>query len=425
MTFYTFANATTAIPLSNLDANFATPITLGNTAVTINGTFSSIGNLTLNNANIASLSTPITIAQGGTGLSSTPTAGQIDIGNGTGFTRSTLTAGSNITITNGNGTVTIASTGSGSSNISNGTSNVSIASANGAITMATAGTTAITVDTSQNVGIGNASSNVNDQVGGVRPLLVSKSDTNTTIAGSLADIVVGNSDTTTSNTSQLSFAAITGANTTYYTSAAINCIFGARTNGQYPAGILTFSTSTSTNSAPTEKMRLDNSGNLLVGTTGSNFTGAKLSVTNSGGSNQGALGLINSNSSSKSWTFGPDTNGNMVCMTGSAAGAYINYGSNGWSATSDERLKDITGVIENGIEKICVLRPVIYTWKFDAKKISQVGLIAQDVQKVLPQAVSEGSDGYLGVRYTEVVPLLVAAIQELKAEFDAYKAAHA
>jgi hypothetical protein len=56
MTFYTFANATSAIPLANLDANFATPITLGNTAVTINGTFSSIGNLTLNNANIASVS---------------------------------------------------------------------------------------------------------------------------------------------------------------------------------------------------------------------------------------------------------------------------------------------------------------------------------------------------------------------------------
>jgi len=56
MTFYTFANATSAIPLANLDANFATPITLGNTAVTINGTFTNIGNLTLNNANIASVS---------------------------------------------------------------------------------------------------------------------------------------------------------------------------------------------------------------------------------------------------------------------------------------------------------------------------------------------------------------------------------
>ena len=67
------------------------------------------------------LSTGVTgtlpIANGGTGLTSTPTNGQIDIGNGTGFTRATLTAGSNITITNASGSITIASTGGGSTSI--------------------------------------------------------------------------------------------------------------------------------------------------------------------------------------------------------------------------------------------------------------------------------------------------------------------
>jgi hypothetical protein len=53
------------------------------------------------------------IANGGTGLASTPANGALDIGNGTGFTRTTLTAGSNITITNGSGSITIASTASG------------------------------------------------------------------------------------------------------------------------------------------------------------------------------------------------------------------------------------------------------------------------------------------------------------------------
>ena len=55
----------------------------------------------------------VAVANGGTGLTSTPTNGQLDIGNGSGFTRATLTAGSNITITNGPGSITIASTASG------------------------------------------------------------------------------------------------------------------------------------------------------------------------------------------------------------------------------------------------------------------------------------------------------------------------
>jgi hypothetical protein len=53
------------------------------------------------------------VANGGTGLTTTPTNGQLDIGNGTGFTRATLTQGSGITITNGAGSITIAASGSG------------------------------------------------------------------------------------------------------------------------------------------------------------------------------------------------------------------------------------------------------------------------------------------------------------------------
>jgi len=58
--------------------------------------------------------TALPVANGGTGLTATPANGEIDIGNGTGFTRTTLTAGSNITITNTSGAITIASTGGGS-----------------------------------------------------------------------------------------------------------------------------------------------------------------------------------------------------------------------------------------------------------------------------------------------------------------------
>jgi len=62
----------------------------------------------------AGLSTALAVSSGGTGLSSTPANGALDIGNGSGFTRTTLTQGTGITITNSTGSITIAATGGSS-----------------------------------------------------------------------------------------------------------------------------------------------------------------------------------------------------------------------------------------------------------------------------------------------------------------------
>ena len=121
------------------------------------------------------------------------------------------------------------------------------------------------IDASGNVGIGATTNNVYDQVAAARPLVVQKSDTSTTLNGSTASITVTNGDTTTSNTAQLNFAAITGANASQFSSAIISTIFGARTNGQYPTGQLVFSTSTSLNAAPSEKMRIASDGVITSG----------------------------------------------------------------------------------------------------------------------------------------------------------------
>jgi hypothetical protein len=79
---YTFGTATAAIPLSQLDSNFNTAITIGNTAVQLGNTITALANVSLVNATVTSLASPITAAQGGTGLA-TLTANNVVLGNGT------------------------------------------------------------------------------------------------------------------------------------------------------------------------------------------------------------------------------------------------------------------------------------------------------------------------------------------------------
>jgi hypothetical protein len=92
--FVTIAStATDGVATISFGTTGLTPSTATSGAVTVAGT--------------------LAVANGGTGLTSTPTNGQLDIGNGTGFTRAALTAGSGVTITNGSGSITISATGSG------------------------------------------------------------------------------------------------------------------------------------------------------------------------------------------------------------------------------------------------------------------------------------------------------------------------
>jgi hypothetical protein len=285
-------------------------------------------------------------------------------------------------------------------------------------------TTRMVIDPSGNVGIGTTNLGNNDQVGSARPLLVSGSDSSTTIAGSTAAIVIGNSNTTTSNTSQLSFAAITGASTTYYSSAAINCIFGARTNGQYPTGQLVFSTSTSLNSAPTEKMRLDNNGNLLVGTTTGTNTPSQ-GVTINTNSTIGSIGIGHANGTA---------NGNsylQFCYNGTSIGVVFQATTSSvtYQTTSDYRLKENVSPLSNGLQTVMSLKPVSYTWKRGGEEDD--GFLAHELQQFVPHAVmgekdeinEDGSIKPQGVDYGKIVVHLVAAIQELKAEIDALKGA--
>lgn len=93
--------------------------------------------------------------------------------------------------------------------------------------------------------------------------------------------------------------------------------------------------------------------------------------------------------------------------------------------SSDERLKNNIQTITNSLEKVTQLDGVTFNWNELAEgkdvNVREAGVIAQQVQKVLPEVVTERDTGYLAVRYEKLVPLLIEAIKELKAEVDALK----
>lgn len=96
-------------------------------------------------------------------------------------------------------------------------------------------------------------------------------------------------------------------------------------------------------------------------------------------------------------------------------GVQLSRGATSWAAISDERLKDIIEPITDAATKVATLRAVIGKYKTDEVGMRRSFLIAQDVQAVLPEAVDSTNTEQLEVRYTEVIPLLVAAIKEQQA----------
>lgn len=91
--------------------------------------------------------------------------------------------------------------------------------------------------------------------------------------------------------------------------------------------------------------------------------------------------------------------------------------------SSDERLKDNVKPIENALEKLTKIRGVEFDWndKQDVYEGHDTGVIAQEVQKVLPEVVTEREDGMLAVKYEKMVGLLIESIKDLKAEVDDLK----
>lgn len=117
-----------------------------------------------------------------------------------------------------------------------------------------------------------------------------------------------------------------------------------------------------------------------------------------------------------------------VADAGVATGVYLPYGGNAWVALSDITKKIVYGKIENAVAKVCTLDALYYNYTTDSPNARRrVGLNAQQVREVLPEAVSElqlpeDEEKTLSVAYTDLIPLLVAAVKELQAEVATLKA---
>ena len=299
-----------------------------------------------------------------------------------------------------------------------------------ALTLQSAGTTAVTINTSQNVGIGTTS-----------PSSYYK-----------PNVVINNSNSTglsiIDTSSTLGMIAFGFGST--------GTLGGNSNRGKFWYDLAgdSFNWNTSGAGSLTPQMRIDSSGNLLVGSTsasaspvtkgfqvtsnGSNISvfdntdGLGFSSTSNTKSIGMSAGITYGGGAGNSWIKLNPTTGSSasIVMQANGNGVILNNNATAWASNSDLRLKNIIGTYTNALSDIAQIEPVKFTWKADKENQPQVGVIAQSVENIVPEAISktksiEGDDTeYLQVRYTELIPLMIASIKELKAEFDAYKASH-
>jgi len=376
---YTFGSATSSIPLSQLDSNFATTITLGNTAIQLGNTVTTLNNMTLANVTISS------------------------------------------------GTSNLATTA-----ITNGTSNVTIASSGGNIAMATNGTTAITIDTSQRVGIGTTTtSNATLTVTNANltsPLYIGSQSDSSTWGGFFV-----NGDT--SSTAGNGIYGKSGASFYYNVATGLNHLWTI--NGG-------------------EVIRINGNGALLIGTTTTTYNERFAASTNSATADSNIAYFVHKGTNSPrgyrvefSNAAPNNTTQTFTIFGDNVANRFVVYSNgnvvntnNSYGALSDVKLKEnITDATPklNGLMQVRVVN-----YNLIGEQTKQLGVVAQELEQIFPGMVDESPDTERvtttdengneitnevptgsttkSVKYSVFVPMLIKAMQEQQALITQLKA---
>jgi hypothetical protein len=278
-----------------------------------------------------------------------------------------------------------------------------IASGNSPLTLQTGSTptTAITVDTAQNVGIGISS-----------PASYGK----LTVWGGNAFI----QSTTASVGAKIT---LSDTNNSAYVSSA-------------PSGVVT---GLAFGIASTEAMRIDSSGNLLVGNTTAPNPASKAYIFNAGGSSQNCLFLQNNANFSgvqgayiyNANVFNDTGHQFLYCTDGTlraeirSNGGIANYSGNNVNL-SDERTKTDIQNSNNYLDKICSIPVRTFKYKDQKDDVLNLGVIAQEVEKVAPELVDDSGFGDMpedgiplkAIYQTDLTFALMKAIQELNAKVE-------
>jgi hypothetical protein len=164
-----------------------------------------------------------------------------------------------------------------------------------------------------------------------------------------------------------------------------------------------------------ERMRITSGGQLQVGGTAQSFN-ARIVV-------------HRDTYSIESRSTGTGSEGHFVFNNGNGAvGSIFTSGtSTAYNTSSDYRLKEDLQPINNPLQRLDLLNPINFAWKTDGSRVD--GFIAHELAEVVPEAVTgekdavdeEGNPVYQGIDQSKIVPLLVGAIKELKAEIETLK----